>query len=177
MHHHFHSFLDIAELLATYDPEWILELGAGGGDNTRNLLDAGRKVVVVNDGLLPQGWECEDRLLWITGLSYVYIQKYNDIPFCIVDTDHNGWTLDAELTLLEKHMKPGGIVCIHDIQAFKDTNGFMDGYYVVKAPYPPEIRTCGLTYTGALEKHLPQWVELRRTTQSCGAIALQKPGA
>ena len=172
MYHHFENFLNVGKLIEDNDPAWILELGAGGGDNTHKLLDTGRKIIVVSDGEIPSGDECRGNLTWIYGLSYLEIPKLPGIPFAIVDTDHNGWTLDRELTLLEGKMIPPGIVCIHDTVSFSEKNGYAMRY-MCGEPYDQEILDCKMTYTGALEAHLSKWKVIGKSKESCGAIALK----
>ena len=171
---HFSEYLNVQELIAQYNPSWILELGAGSGDNTRKLLDTGKRIVVITDGLMPDGWESEvvlGNMQWICGISYLEIPKLQDqVEFCVLDTDHNGWTLRREMEELEKVMAPGGILCIHDTETFGQTNGIMQEY-VCRVPYPKEIEQSTLLYGDAWKRD--GWTLIRESKESNGAIALQ----
>lgn len=200
MTHHFENYLNVKALIEAEDPPWILELGAGSGQNTRNLLDTGRKVVVITDGTLPDGWESEvvlGNLMWVRGVSYTEIPilmtsdlawqnrtgrddfgviswmppfTIEAVPFCVLDTDHNGWTLRREMEELEKVMAPGGILCLHDTETFRKTNGYAMSY-ICGAPYHQEILDCPLLYGEAWRR--PGWEIVRETKESCGAVALR----
>lgn len=175
MTHHFADYLNVKALIDQHNPSWILELGAGSGHNTRNLLDTGRRVAVITDGRLPDGWESEvvlGNMQWICGISYLEIPKLQQkVEFCVLDTDHNGWTLRREMEELEKVMAPGGIVCIHDTETFGNTNGVMQEY-VCRVPYPAkEIEQCALLYGEAWKRD--GWTLIRESKESNGAVALQ----
>lgn len=178
MHEHWNKYLNIKALIVQHDPSWILELGAGTGLNTRNLLDTGRKVVVITDGKLPAGWESEvdlGNLRWIDGISYCEIQGLRKIPFVVLDTDHNGWTLDKELNLLHTRLIDSGVICLHDTETFKERNGYAMNYSC-GVPYLQEILDDKRTYGDVLDDHLRlgTYRELSRSTESNGAVALQK---
>jgi len=167
---HFNEYLNVKSLIEKYNPSWILELGAGSGDNTRNLLDTGKPVVVVSDGQFREDWNLSGDLKWICGISYVEIPKMQNVEFCVLDTDHNGWTLRREMEELEKVMAPGGILCIHDTETFGHTNGVMQEY-VCRVPYPKEISQSTLLYGEAWKRD--GWTLIGESKESNGAVALQ----
>ena len=142
-------------------------------------------------------------LTWLYSISYVELSNMEDdsIDFCIIDTDHNYWTLQQELTELKRVMIPGGIVAIHDTDAFKDKNGTMAlGYFntidKIKEVDSIEEGVCWIkdahtTWDGidypledilkeerpfkqAIEDTVPDWEVLSESTESQGAMALRK---
>lgn len=178
---HFDKNLNVRELVAQYQPSYILELGAGMGHNTRQLLTLNRPVEVISDTECKIKSE-EDGWLWLwwkCGVSYVKLKMFNYAPFSIVDTDHNYWTLAKELTLLADLAPPGGIVCIHDTVSFANTNGIMQngGTYGDGTPYPydeiqAETRPYGQAVNDAIDSGA--WIKIRESKEANGAVALER---
>lgn len=173
MNNHFDQYLNVKDLILKYRPKFILECGAGGGENTRKLLtlkdEVGFRLVVVNDGVqdIP-GVE------WVNGVSYLEIPKYPGVDLCLIDTDHNFWTLREELKALAGVMPSGGIAILHDTETFGRESGFMSGYYQAKAPYPLEEMqkaSAGKGLRNAVEES-PDFRILREVPESHGAMAL-----
>lgn len=179
MRAHFRAGLRVADLLREYEPGFVVELGAGDGGNTEQMLEI-VPVEVISDGLCPARLEpyvSMGRLTWTFYLSHLVLPEYADdsIPFAIVDTDHNYWTLDKELTLLEQKVPAGGIVCVHDTQAFKYNNGYMD-HYECGVPYRVGLMMTEKPYAQAVTDHLGAWEVVRESKESCGAVALRRRG-
>lgn len=179
MRAHFSAGLRVDDLLREYAISDVVELGAGDGGNTEQLLTLAR-VQVISDGRLPERLQPQigsGRLSWAFGLSHLELPKYADgsIPFAIVDTDHNYWQLDQELTLLEQKVPAGGLVCVHDTQAFKYNNGYMD-HYECGVPYRVGLMMTDKPYAQAVTDHLGAWDVVRESKESCGAVALRRRG-
>ena len=116
MHRHFDKHLNLKALIKEHQPKTVLELGANRGENTTKLIylaeELGYELIVVSPEFptwmqgMPDGsidikravFE-HDQLEWIYGVSYVELPKMDEgsIDFCILDTDHNYWTLEKEL--------------------------------------------------------------------------------
>ena len=219
MHNHFESYLNIKDLLQSYCPNTVLELGANRGENTANLLKAseelGFKLTVVSPEY-PYWTELSDtnqlhirrcrfehvNLNWIYGVSYIELSIMDDesIDFCVLDTDHNYWTLEKELIELKRVMSEGGIVAIHDTEEFADRNGVQDlgyfssvdsiGSYSIRENvlYPSDVKVSRIgvdypidkilaekrPYPQAINDIVPEWSVVRETKESSGAVALLK---
>lgn len=173
MNTHFDQHLNVKALILKYQPKFILECGAGSGENTRKLLSLkdkiGFRLVVINDG--PQEIAGAE---WVNGVSYKEIPKYPGVDLCLIDTDHNYWTLREELKALEGVMPSGGLVILHDTETFGRESGFMHGFYSVKADYPlEEMRKAseGKGLRDAVEES-EHFRILREVPDSQGAMAL-----
>ncbi len=179
MFQHFDKYLNVEELIKEAGPSRIFEFGAGGGNNTVKLLETGAEVIVVTDGVQPEHIAPHPRLTWHFELSHKLIPRLPDrfIPFAIIDTDHNGWTLSLELELLSSKMEKGGIVCIHDTEAFRKEDGVMF-HYNTGDPYPrKEIENFSLGYRDVIDAQIDLgdvYELVRESKESCGAMALKK---
>ena len=171
---HWDKNLNVKELIETHKPSWVLELGAAGGKNTKALASM-VPVVAIDIGKCPDHIKRLDNVEWITGVSYLEIQGNTEIEFASVDTDHNGWTLKKELEALDKYTREGAVICMHDTVAFKDTNGFHNGYNGL-ANYPKKEMEEGPTMTEAIIDFINDyhWLPLRTSDESCGAMAIIK---
>lgn len=118
----------------------IVECGAGNGDLTRliaSLLDTyAFEFTVISDKVIEG---LDKRIHWFTGLSYEVLQSFpnNSIDLCIIDTDHNYWTLREELRALNDRVKEGGLIAMHDVETFYHDTGMALSYWIGK-PYPRE---------------------------------------
>jgi SAM-dependent methyltransferase len=220
MQRHFDKHLNLKDLIRDHQPKTILELGANKGENTINLIylaeELGYKLIVISPEYptwtqeLPGG-EIEIKravfehrqLDWVYGVSYIELPKMADdsIDFCIVDTDHNYWTLEKELLELKRVMAKDGIVAIHDTEEFAARNGTMNfGYFStidsiessyienanvlrikeakttsIGVDYPlEEILAEPRPYTQAIKDIVPDWEVVAETKESNGAMALRK---
>mgnify|MGYP003659380982 FL=1 len=219
MHNHFDSHLGVEVLLRSYRPKTVLELGANRGENTTNLLKLSEeldyKLTVVSPEY-PYWTEMSDtdqlhirrgrfehfNLNWIYGVSYIELATMEDesIDFCILDTDHNYWTLEKELLELKRVMSDGGIVAIHDTEEFSNKNGVQElgyfktidsiGSYTISGTtvsmsdakvsgigieYPmEEILSEKRPYPQAIRDVVPEWTIVKETKESNGAVALLK---
>lgn len=184
MHNHFDKHLNIKNVILEHKPKRIVECGAGTGENTRQiqaLLDVySFEYTVISDAAIA-GLRSSVNL--VSGLSYIELEKFQDssIDFCIIDTDHNYWTLAKELDVLDRKLSEGGLVALHDTWAFYHDTG-MAMAYSGGEPYPEEaILNMGLN-RGGLTDALIDFLSYRRfdyrllayTTESQGAALIQK---
>jgi len=132
VHNHFSENLNLKELILERLPKTIVECGAGDGELTRKLetlLDVYPfELHVISDkpveGLDP-------RINWIHGLSYKSLEEFknNSIDLCIIDTDHNYWTLMKELAALFNKITEGGMIAMHDVETFYHDTGMALSYW------------------------------------------------
>ena len=181
MHHHFSRNLKVKGLIESSSPSLVVELGTGGGENTEQLALLSDKVgfdLIAIDVILPVSEYKHPKLRWLQGVSYVELGKMGDasVDFCVLDTDHNYWTLKKELEELRRVMTTGGIVAIHDTESYKNDNGYMpSGYGQTGVDYPMEVmKRETRPYADAINDTIGDWEVVAKTKASCGAIALQK---
>jgi len=184
MHAHWTSGLKVKELVKKTKPILVVELGAGGGENTEQYLELRKnlpvkfKMVVISDGQCPERFVKEEAFAWIFGISYLKLPEFDDgtIDFCSIDTDHNYWTLKQELALLNEKMKMGGIVVLHDTESYRHNSGTMSAYHTGDA-YPKEIlENQGKGMGDALEEEIAagNFELIKETKKKCGATAIKK---
>lgn len=145
MHNHFFQHLNLRKIILEKRPKVIVEVGAGNGDNTRllaHLLDQYPfELHVISDKKIEG---LDPRIKWTTGISYKELAKYADgsIDLCIIDTDHNFWTLKEELRVVKDKISEGGLMAFHDVDEFYHNNGMALSYWE-GTPYPEkEILEC-----------------------------------
>lgn len=113
--------MNIRKLIHETRPELIVECGAGNGDTTRllaHMLDNYPfELHVISDKVVP---DMDERIEWTIGLSYKVLKDFDDqsIGMCLIDTDHNFWTLNEELEAVRPKMKEGGLILMHDVWEF-----------------------------------------------------------
>lgn len=145
MHNHFFQFLNLRKIILEHRPSVIVECGAGNGDNTRllaHLLDLYPFELHVISDKKVEG--LDPRIKWTVGLSYTELAKYPDdsIGLCIIDTDHNYWTLRKELEVVKDKIKEDGLIAFHDVDEFYHDTGMAMSYWN-DLPYPEkEIKAC-----------------------------------
>jgi len=179
VHDHFNKHLDVEGLLRAARPRLVVELGAGSGLNTVLLAplckEFDARLIVISDGRRPEG--LVEEVDWIWGISYLAMMSFDEgsIDAAIIDTDHNSWTVDQELRVLKEKMREGGLVLLHDTEAFKLNNGFMYAYGCgVRYPLE-EIMREKRTYSEAVREWIGPWFEVvKETTESNGAMALRR---
>lgn len=139
---HWTDHSKIKQLILDEKPQHILELGALNGENTANLLsimpECGFKLTVISDDLDANPSVPGVEL--IQGVSYEKIPQLQDdsIDLCLLDTDHNYWTLIKELMVLDAKLRVGGLIAIHDVETFYYDTGLAD-FYADGSDYPAEI--------------------------------------
>lgn len=128
---HFDNHLNLRKLILDKRPKVIVECGAGNGDCTRLL--AHMKLMYPFDlySITDKELEGIDEVDWKIGLSYEKLSEFEDgsIGLCIIDTDHNYWTLRKELDAVFSKMEEGGLVVFHDVDEFYHNSGLAMGYW------------------------------------------------
>lgn len=128
---HFDVHLKLRDIILAKRPSLIVECGAGNGDCTKLL--AHMKImypfdlVSITDKELPYIEEVE----WKIGISYERLKEFEDgsIGLCIIDTDHNYWTLRQELDAVSPKMEEGGLVVMHDVDTYYHNSGMAMSYW------------------------------------------------
>lgn len=145
MHNHFDKNLNLKALILDRRPKTIVECGAGSGELTRQisgLLDVYQFDFHVISDKPVEG--LDSRIKWVSGLSYNALDKFvnGKIDLCIIDTDHNYWTLMTELAAVYHKIPEGGLIAMHDVDTFYHDTG-MALSYSTGEPYPREqIEQC-----------------------------------
>lgn len=183
MHNHFDKFLNLKKIILERRPSLIVECGAGQGDLTK--LIAGLLNVyefefhVISDCKIE---ELDLRIKWHDGLSYKVLEEFpkDSIGLCIIDTDHNYWTLMKEFAALLNRIKEEGLIALHDVVTFYHDTGMALSYWN-DMPYPKEEIEKFSPY-GSLGTALIDFLHYHRTTyrllnfnpESHGAALLEK---
>ena len=147
MHNHFNEYANIRQLILNNNSKHVVEIGAGLGENLILLAglrkELGFKLTSISDNTLEiEGVDS------IIGVSYLEIPKLAEFDFCIVDTDHNYWTLAKELIEIDKKLSVNGIIAIHDVGMFYHYSGVC-GEYFNNFTYPrKEIEPLIFTHGG-----------------------------
>ena len=183
MQEHFDDFLNLRKLILERKPKLIVECGAGNGDLTRllchMLLMYQFDLHVISDKELP---DIEHWVEWHTGVSYKVIPEFDDnsIEMCIIDTDHNYWTLRQELEALIPKMKEGGLIVMHDVEEFYYDTGMGLSYWD-GSPYPEEeiksktrLGGCGLGLIDFIHDFRGTFKLVRFIPESHGAAVIEK---
>lgn len=183
MHNHWTKGLCLEDLILERKPSMIVECGAGNGDLTKklaSLIDVYPcEVSVISDHIVNG---LDDRIHWFEGLSYEFLSSFpdNSIDLCIIDTDHNYWTLMKEFSAVFNKMKEGGLIALHDVETFYHDTGMALSYWDGK-PYPREAIESYASYGGlgdALMEFLHTWKMNYKlvsfTTESHGAALIEK---
>lgn len=138
MHNHFDQHLNLKQIILERKPKVIVECGAGHGDLTRkiaSLFDAySFDFYVISDKKIDG---LDSRIRWVIGLSYEALKEFESIDLCIIDTDHNYWTLREELRALDSRIPEGGLIALHDVETFYHDTGMALSYWN-DMPYPKE---------------------------------------
>ena len=183
MHNHFDKYLNVRQIILDAKPSHVVECGALFGENTRQLVELKKEIpfkltVITDNDVSIDG---VDNL--IRGISYEEIQKMPDesIDICIIDTDHNYWTLAVELSSLHAKLKKGGLIILHDVSAFYFDTG-LAGMYFNGKDYPKQrIEEIG-KQRGGIGNALMDFLSVNRTSyqlitftsESCGAAVVKK---
>lgn len=128
---HFDNHLNLRKIILDKRPELIVECGAGNGDCTKLLAHMkwmySFDLVSITDKKLDPIEEVDFRV----GLSYERLAEFEDnsIGLCIIDTDHNYWTLIKELHAVMGKMKEGGLIVMHDVDDFYHNTGMAMSYW------------------------------------------------
>ena len=181
MKNHFDKNLGVRDMILMKRPEYIVELGAADGQNTRQILSLMDiyefKMTTISTGGKPSDIQ-HDNFEWINGVSFKEVPTLQDnIGFCTIDTDHNYWTLKSELEALLPKLAENCLVVMHDTETYGLHDGIQFGYDGKDMPtYPEEITKCGKQgLQTALNEFLVNNKEFRlikHVSGSCGATAI-----
>ena len=160
-----------------------MECGAGDGSLTRKIAGLMSEYEfefhVINDKEISG---IDDRIKWINGISYRELEKFNDgsIDLCIIDTDHNYFTLGSELKVLDRKIGEGGMVAMHDLETFYHDTGMAMSYWNDEVYPLNEINECAksgslgdalMDFLGATRF---RWKMLGYSRHSHGAAVIEK---
>lgn len=134
MNRQFYEGVRTKDIIDQLKPKTIMEIGFGAGTNVMMLLayslkpGNGYKLISLSDQatcpftVLPNEF-CVN-FLYINGVSYKRIPELRElklpqefdklIDFCIIDSDHNYYTLKKELTVIDQIMSPTCVIALHD---------------------------------------------------------------
>lgn len=137
MHTHFFQNTNLRKIILEKRPEVLVECGAGNGDCTKLLAHLRNcypfRLISITDKVIPDIPGVE----WQIGISYKKLKEFpdNSIGLCIIDTDHNFWTLEQELEVVKNKMVEGGLIVMHDVETFYHDTGMGMSYWD-DSPYP-----------------------------------------
>jgi hypothetical protein len=130
MHNHFDKHLNLKALILERRPRTIVECGAGTGELTRLIAELKSVYDFAYHVISDRPIEGVDSVLWHSGLSYDVLKTFEDlsIDLCIIDTDHNYWTLMKEFEAVFHKMSDGGLIALHDVETFYHDTGMALSY-------------------------------------------------
>ncbi len=183
MHNHFSDNLNLKKLILEKRPRVIVECGAGKGELTAliaSLLDVyDFEFYVISDSRVDG---LDSRIQWRIGLSYEELETFppESIGLCVIDTDHNYWTLMKELSALLGRVENGGFVAMHDVETFYHDTGMALSYWDGK-PYP-QFEVEQYSHYGSLGDALIEFLQMQKiyfkmyswNHESNGAALIQK---
>lgn len=132
---HFDKNLNLRQIILDKRPQVIVECGAGNGDCTKLLAHLKWwypfELISITDKRLDAGEEWSLEVDWKIGISYEKLKDFEDesIGLCIIDTDHNYWTLLQELQAVTPKMEEGGLIVMHDVDDFYHSTGLAMSYW------------------------------------------------
>lgn len=181
MHNHFDRNLNLQKWILERHPRVIVECGAGNGELTRLIASIFEvydfEFHVISDNALDiKG------VHYHTGLSYELLNEFEDhsVGLCIIDTDHNYWTLMKEFAAVFNKISEGGLIALHDVETFYHDTGMALAYWDGK-PYPKEEIEKYAPYGGLgdamidfLQNKKMHYKLLAYTAESHGAALIEK---
>ena len=192
MRHHFEHNINIKDLILTYRPATILELGALRGENTVQILGLREvypfKMVTISDGPVSDAFSEVRQAVslgdyeWKQGLSYERIPELKDssIECALIDTDHNYFIMTKELEALYPKLFARTIIVMHDTVSCLSQGQRAVGYG--DENYQRSVDECtaqGLTMNNAIDKfmerdHPNEWDILRMSREDAGCLAISR---
>lgn len=183
MHNHFEKGLNLKQIILERKPKVIVECGAGNGDLSFKLANLLMEYpfdlhVVSDKEIVGIG----SKINWKTGLSYEVLSEFpdNSIDLCIIDTDHNYWTLMKEFASVFNKISEGGLIALHDVETFYHNTGMALAYWDGK-PYPKEEIMNHAPYGGLgdamidfLQNKKMHYKLLAYTAESHGAALIER---
>lgn len=184
MHNHFDNHLKLRDLMVEKRPKLVVECGAGNGDLTKLIVHMKYNYPfeyhVISDNKVD-GLD-DSKIVWHVGLSYNELPKFDDnsIDLCIIDTDHNYWTLTQELMSVRTKIKEGGFIAFHDVDEFYHNTGMCVNYWTEEL-YPREdiMKYCQFGGVGDaliefLHKFKHEFKLVKWTSEKAGAALIEK---
>jgi cephalosporin hydroxylase len=175
---HWRAGVNFEALLTVQKPKLVLELGAAVGQNTMNLFKLsktlGYQLITVDDHCSMMD-EAEN-YKWITGVSYEVMKTLpkSVVDFCLLDTDHNSWTVTKEIETLLPLMSDRGMIAFHDTEVNRYNNGAY-GAYSHAASYPAkEIAQDSRSYTDAIIESMDSWNLFTESREFAGVMVYSK---
>ena len=175
--------MNLRQIILDERPSLIVEVGAGNGDNTRLLSHLMNQysfeLHVISDkkveGLDP-------RIKWTVGISYAELSKYSNdsIGLCIIDTDHNYWTLCKEIEAVKDKITKNGFMAFHDVDEFYHNTGMAMSYWDGHAYHEKEIMECvklggvGDALLRFLVEYKTEYKLIHWTKEKFGAALIQR---
>lgn len=214
LHNQFWEGVRTKDLIDTLKPKLILEMGFGAGTNMLMMLSYTKKpgndyrIISLSDDsnlvniTLPNDFV--DRFMYIRGISYAMINRWKDlniprpfdgtIDFCIIDTDHNYYTLKKELENIDTIMSSRCAIAMHDTASKpcehhlyyenalnKESNSMMkmEGTYLNDDPYPSVAvaQTMELSMMQAIDEFLidhPDFKKIKHLDECCGCTVISR---
>lgn len=182
MHTHFDQHLNIRKIILDKKPKVIVECGAGNGECTRLLAHLHQAYPFELYSITDKALDGIEGVQWKIGLSYKRLAEFpdNSIDLCIIDTDHNFWTLEEELHAVRLKMKEGGLILFHDVEEFYHNTGMAAAYWDGE-PYPEkEIMECvkfggvGDALLKFLVRHNHEYKLVRWLPENYGAAVIER---
>ena len=191
---HFDKNLNLKDIILERKPKLIVECGAASGENTRQILALKSiypfKLVSISDApYAEETMKCveflKDGYEWRYDLSYRALQNFEpeSIDLCMIDTDHNYWTMKQELQALHSKLSKDGLIAMHDTETYWANSG--QAYrYGTGDSYPSEEiskhekegKGMGTAILEFLAEH-PEYKILKKVTESHGAMVMEKTNA
>lgn len=189
MFNHFESGLNVKKFLVNKRPKLVVEAGCADGKNTAQLYalakELGYKLVCVEDGhacaqMLPPFYAADD-YEWHQDISYRFFPTLPDdsVDACVIDTDHNYWTLTQELDAIHPKLRHGALILLHDTVSFSTNHGSMIAYGM-NFPYPSKDieahsdKGMGQAIPDFMMRHPREYAVVGVSEESSGAMALEK---
>lgn len=183
MHNHFSQYLNLKSFILEKRPKVIVECGAGSGELTRKICSLWNiydfDFHVISDTPVPG---LDPKIKWVQGLSYDALKIFPNetIDLCIIDTDHNYWTLAKELQAVVSKIKEGGLIALHDVETFYHDTGMALSYSSGET-YPREeiermasLGGLGDALIAFLNSERLGWKLLAFNRESHGAAVIEK---
>lgn len=197
MRNHVHQYLRVIDFIEENKPKLVVELGVFGGACTVQLIGLVEPykfhLISVDDNMtqiynkLPL--DIADKIIGIQDISYKFLKRFPNIEglpeqfkkkidLCIIDTDHNYWTLRKELKELKLHLSDNAIIVFHDTEEFKDWSGYMtQGYGVGEYPKEEIMKVIDIPMVKAIDEFLDEnkdFEVVREVVEAAGAMAIQR---
>ncbi len=110
----------IAPVIRKHEYQRIVEIGIGGGATTLKLLglakEMGSHLYCIDPSPSFDPTDDYEKLIFIAKPSLTALKAIKEIDCAVIDGDHNWHTVYNELKLIDKRLKAGGTVFLHDVR-------------------------------------------------------------